>query len=126
MTSFVRRADYQGPTFWKSERVNPVAVAGFLVVNAILQALDAGTTWIGMQLGGSEANPLMAPLFSQGPALFFFVKAMVILSLVAWAVIIAYRREATQGMVYGTVGLAVAFVAIVATNLALIMRHVYF
>lgn len=100
-------------------------VAGFLVINAMLQAIDAGTTWIGMQLGGSEANPLMAPLFHQGPALFFFVKALVITLLVAWAVVIAYRREATQGMVLGTVGLAVAFTLVVATNLALIARHVY-
>ncbi len=100
-------------------------MAGFLVANAILQAIDAGTTWIGMQLGGSEANPLMAPLFSQGPALFFFVKALVITLLVAWAVLIAYRREATQGMVYGAMALAILFTLVVATNLALIARHVY-
>ncbi len=114
------------PTIWHSRRADAALAVGFLLVNAVLQVLDAGATWLGLKLGGTEANPLMAWLLATpGPALFFFVKALVVISLVAWAIWIAWRREATPNMRRGIEALAVAFTLVVAINIAIISKHVY-
>ncbi len=114
------------PHFWHGKKGDAVFAIAFLLVNALLQVLDAGATWLGLKLGGTEVNPLMALLLSTpGPALFFAFKAVVIMTLVAWAVWIAWRKEATPGMLRGIVALALGFALIVAVNVAIISKHVY-
>ncbi len=114
------------PNFWHSRRADAAVAVGFLLVNAVLQVLDAGATWLGIRLGAAEANPVMGWLLSTpGPALFFFVKALVVLSLVAWAVWIAWRREASPAMLRGVEALAIAFAVVVALNVLTISRHIY-
>lgn len=115
-----------GRPWWRGERGDAVVAIAFLVVNAIMQVLDAGATWIGLQLGGTETNPLMAALLATpGPALFFFVKGLVVLLLVAWAVWIAWRRHATPQMRLAAQTLAIAFTLVVAINVTIISKHIY-
>ncbi len=125
LSVIVREVPYKG-RFWATKDGEALATVAFLLASALLQVLDAAATWLGMQLGGSEANPVMAALFiAPGPALFYFVKGLVVILLVGWAAYIAWMRDITPGMRRGVQALTVFFLGVLMINVTIISKHIY-